>query len=261
MRLRLTLHCNVHNAQLPYNYNYHLSSAIYNLLKFSSPEFSSFLHNCGYKTNGKTYKLFTFTLKPKQYTPGPTSLHLTSPEVDLYISSPLVDNFIKSVVISTFEKTTLDLSFAGSELSFKIRFAELIPPLHFNEQMNFFLSSPMVLSTKKEIEGELKQYYLRPDDSELINRILLQNLKNKYELIYQKKSDANSLQLEWDQKYLEKKKNRITKKITINESGRFPVEIIGMQAPFNITASPELLQVGYECGFGEKNSMGFGMVE
>jgi CRISPR-associated endoribonuclease Cas6 len=34
-----------------------------------------------------------------------------------------------------------------------------------------------------------------------------------------------------------------------------------MEAPFTITADPQLIQLGYECGFGENNSAGFGMVE
>ncbi|MEI6848119.1 MAG: CRISPR-associated endoribonuclease Cas6 [Chlorobiaceae bacterium] len=32
-------------------------------------------------------------------------------------------------------------------------------------------------------------------------------------------------------------------------------------APFRIEAPSELIEVGYECGFGEKNSQGFGMVK
>jgi CRISPR-associated endoribonuclease Cas6 len=57
------------------------------------------------------------------------------------------------------------------------------------------------------------------------------------------------------------KHRRVTKKITINENGRFPIDVIGIQAPFTIEGDPELIKVGYECGFGEKNSMGFGMAE
>jgi CRISPR/Cas system endoribonuclease Cas6 (RAMP superfamily) len=32
-------------------------------------------------------------------------------------------------------------------------------------------------------------------------------------------------------------------------------------APFVVRGSVELIALGYEAGFGEKNSMGFGMVE
>lgn len=261
MRLRLTLKCLENNVDIPYNYHYQVSSAIYGLLKFSSPEFSAFLHDCGYRLEGKNYKLFTFSFKPRQFKPTVSSLHLTSPEAELYVSSPLVDDFIKNFVISTFEKSRFVLSFGGREIIFTIQFAEVLPLPKFYETMNFFLSTPMVLSTKRIFKDELKQYYLRQDDNDLIDRILLQNLQNKYKLLYKKEPTESELSLKWDNEFLLKKKNRITKKVTINVNGLYPIDIIGLQAPFKIKASPELLQVGYECGFGEKNSMGFGMVE
>jgi CRISPR-associated endoribonuclease Cas6 len=31
-------------------------------------------------------------------------------------------------------------------------------------------------------------------------------------------------------------------------------------APLEVTGSPELIETGYEAGFGEKGSMGFGMI-
>jgi CRISPR-associated endoribonuclease Cas6 len=38
-------------------------------------------------------------------------------------------------------------------------------------------------------------------------------------------------------------------------------KIRGYQAPFTVTGPPELLRIGYACGFGDRNSQGFGMVE
>jgi CRISPR-associated endoribonuclease Cas6 len=40
-----------------------------------------------------------------------------------------------------------------------------------------------------------------------------------------------------------------------------PIEIIANEIPFTLSGNSELIKVGYECGFGEKNSTGFGMVE
>lgn len=36
---------------------------------------------------------------------------------------------------------------------------------------------------------------------------------------------------------------------------------VGFMAPFEVTGSPELIETGYEAGFGGKGSMGFGMVK
>jgi len=62
LRLLLTLKADEGNL-ISFNYHYHLSSAIYKLLQFGSEEFSAFLHDTGFKLNGKSYKLFTFALK------------------------------------------------------------------------------------------------------------------------------------------------------------------------------------------------------
>ncbi len=32
-------------------------------------------------------------------------------------------------------------------------------------------------------------------------------------------------------------------------------------SPFEVAGSPELIEIGYAAGFGEKGSMGFGMVK
>ena len=38
-------------------------------------------------------------------------------------------------------------------------------------------------------------------------------------------------------------------------------KIKGFEAPFKIIANPELIKVGYDCGFGNDNSAGLGCVE
>lgn len=258
MRLKIELHTNQTNT-LPFNYYYQFSSAIYLLLKFSSPEFSNFLHNNGYKLNGKPYKLFSFALKFDKYKTTQKEIILESPKLNLIVSSPKIDDFIKNFVIGSFERTFFFISIGGSEHKFIIRNMELLPEPEFKNEMSFTMTSPMVLSTLKEFNGKLSPYYLRPEDIEDINRILTQNLRNKYELLNSKTS-TGEVNLSWNHDYI-KKHSRITKKITINEFGKNPVDVIGIQAPFKITGDAELIKIGYQCGFGEKNSMGFGMTE
>lgn len=258
MRLKIELHSN-QTKHLPFNYHYQFSSAIYLLLKFGSPEFSDYLHNIGYKLNGKPYKLFTFSLKFEKYTTNQNEILLESPRLYLTISSPKIEEFIKNFVIGSFERTFFYISFGGNEHKFLIKNMELLPEPEFSDEMSFILNSPMVLSTVKEYKGKLSPYYLRPNEKDEINRILTSNLRNKYELINQKTSKG-TVEIQWDENYL-RRHPRITKKITINEHGRFPVDVIGIQSPFTIKGDSELIKTGYHCGFGEKNSMGFGMAE
>lgn len=258
VRLKIKLYAK-DNRIIPYNYQYQFSSALYLLLKFGSKEFSDFLHNQGYKLNGKPYKLFSFAVQFEQFTSQKDCIKLLSPYLYLYVSSPIVDEFIKNFVIGTFERTFFYFSSGGNEIKFLINNMELLPQPEFEAESKFKLLSPLVLSTLREHNGKLSTYYLRPEDKDEINRILTNNLSNKYELVNNKKLDGK-VELEWDENYL-KKHQRITKKITINEHGKNPIDVVGLIAPFKLKGDKELIKIGYECGFGEKNSMGFGMAE
>ena len=259
MRLLLKL-STYPDTLLTLNYHYALSSAIYNLLHFGSPEFASFLHDIGYRLNGKKYKLFCFAIRFANINVINDSIKLLTPEAELYITSPLIEDFVKNFVIGSFEKQTIKITDRNLTAEFQIHQMESLPEINLSSGAKFISLSPLVLSTIKEYKGELKQYYLRPEDKEDINRVITHNLKNKYMLIYGKEISGGELKLNWDKDYL-KRHNRVTKKVTINKNGRYPVDVIGIQAPFTLEGNQELIMVGYECGFGEKNSMGFGMAE
>ena len=62
MRVKITA-ITQHPASIPFNYNYALHSAIYNLIEKSSSEYSQYLHDKGFinETIEKRFKLFTFS--------------------------------------------------------------------------------------------------------------------------------------------------------------------------------------------------------
>jgi len=62
--------------------------------------------------------------------------------------------------------------------------------------------------------------------------------------------------VEFDQEYLRRKGEGIYRLVDYKGT-----KIKAIMAPFVVRGSPELMEMGYEAGFGEKNSMGFGMVE
>lgn len=258
MRLKLTLRAEQGNL-ISYNYHYHLSSALYKLLQFGSPEFSQFLHDKGYILNGKNYKLFTFALRFEKYTNLEHAIKLDDTRVYLYISSPLVDEFIKNFIIGTFESQLIDLTELNFPIKFKIIFVETIPLPNITEEISLKMLTPLVLSTVREHNGKVNKYFLRENDTDEINRVLTNNMCNKYKAVFNKDNEGE-LKLAWNEEYLKKVK-RITKKVTINQHGKYPIDIVGLNAPFNLKGNVDLIRLGYECGFGEKNSMGFGMVE
>lgn len=263
MRLLLKLKIAPKEPFLSLNYNYPLSAAIYKLLKLGSAEFSEFLHSVGYKDSGKTYKLFTFALRFSKFQIINNSIKLLEPKAELFISSPLIDNFIKNFVIGTFTEQKIEIIADDIKTSFSIEQMESLPEIQFSNKMKFVALSPLIISTKKEFNGNLKQYYFRYYDSiDEINRVLNVNLNNKYRILNNKDYKGDGVKIRWDKNYItlmEKKKKRLTKKITVKK-GKTSIDLIGNQLPFEIEGDPVLIKVGYECGFCEKNGLGFGFV-
>ncbi len=99
-------------------------------------------------------------------------------------------------------------------------------------------------------------YYLRIDDN-ILENILLKNLKQKYELLYGKKINTSNLTLKFDEDYIKKKSGNLSKLITIGEGTKNEMKIKGILCDCTINANPEQIRIGYECGFGTKTSLGF----
>lgn len=262
MRLKIKLTANGTNA-ISINYNHSLSAAIYKLLKLGSPEFSEFLHEIGYTIKNRKYKLFTFALKFEKAVYSNQSLLLKSPTAYLFISSLLIDNFIKNFVIGTFEQQNVEI-YSNNILSrFAIEQVELIPPPIFKSEMKLKLMTPLVLSTYLEHNGKEAQYFLRYNDNiKDINRVFQNNLINKYEALGKRKYSGEGVELAWDEDYIsnaEKKNMRLSKKISIYKDIKNPIDIVGIFCPFKVEGDSELIEIGYESGYGEKNATGFGM--
>jgi CRISPR-associated endoribonuclease Cas6 len=140
-------------------------------------------------------------------------ISLNSPNIHLFISSPLIEDFIKNFVIGTFERQQIVLVTRNYSINLSIITAELLPSILYTEKMKFKLLSPLVLSTRKERMGSLQQYFLRPDDTDDINRVITNNSRNKYNLIYSEENKSD-LALTWDESYLRRNK-RVTKKLPL----------------------------------------------
>jgi len=258
MRVKLVLSA-VEGREIPLNYYYYLSSAIYKILEESSPQFSDFLHNQGYKLEGKKYKLFTFSLIFNRMKIAGNSFFLLDRHVTLYISFPDFNKFLENLVTGAVKISSIYID----KTHFLIEEFAVHPQPEFTDNMKFTLLSPMVISTKIDKNGRTQQHYFRYyEDLDEQNRILTQNLSNKYALTCNRQPQGD-VKIKWDEEYIARlnaQGKRATAKATIPKDG-VNIEIIGNKLPFTISGNPELIKTGYECGFGEKNSMGFGMAE
>ncbi|MBI9072361.1 MAG: CRISPR-associated endoribonuclease Cas6 [Melioribacteraceae bacterium] len=261
--MKLALKLKTKNNLLPINYNYPLSSAIYKLLQFGSPKFSEYLHSKGYKVNGKAYKLFSFSLKFSYNKIVNEAFQLSSPNVTLNVTSPIIDDFIKNVISGSLQRGEFELFNKGTFLLFEIEQMEEMPEPELNEIQKFFLYSPLVLSTRQDRNGKSVQHYFEYyDDINDITRVFNNNLINKYKAIYLKDYTGEHLKFNWDTEFIQKQlaKNRSIKRLIKIEKPNLPtINIISNNIPFRLQGDTELMKVGYQCGFGEKNSLGFGM--
>lgn len=260
MRITLELSHRKRAVTLPINNNHLLSSFIYNIVDQGSSEYAQRLHQQGYRLANRAFKLFTFS---PLYLPhsrkwllhdngtmstGESLLHVT-------ISSPK-EEFIEHLVVGLMRETRI---WVGNE-RFHVETVRKLDPPEYSDEMPFIMLSPVVCTTKHEPE----QYpqYLYPGDTEF-KRVLLENLCRKYQALNGKAFPCDEVEIDFvlDADYVKRMNGKVQKLITLKEGHSDETKIKGTLAPFRIRAPRELIEIGYECGFGEKNSQGFGMVK
>ncbi len=265
MRLRLRLGAATVPIGISLNYQYYLSSAIYKWIETSSPEYSAFLHDKGFHIEGtiKRFKHFCFSrLLPRQSRVDTRQgrLLILSPDVEWYVSMP-VEQSLQHLVTGMFEKREF---FIESEASrFTVEQVETLPDPQWQRCLTFTMLSPTTVSTMHERNGKVQPYYLRPDDERLADA-LRKNILNKYRSLHDHEPVDTEFRCTLDRSYIERqtaKGRRITQKITVKEGRTDASEVIGFTCPLTIEGNPELIALVYESGLGEKNSLGFGMLE
>lgn len=234
---------------IPINYQYQLSSAIYNLLQKADQEYARDLHQKGYEFGSKKFKLFTFSsLFPDFYKIRGKQMMILPGKISFYIGS-LKNEFIMNFASGIFSNHILRIGRA----KFLISQVEAIPTPKFSTTRKFKCLSPIVATTKQEINGVIKPRDCQLEDKRYVENII-QNLKTKYELIYDKPLSNVDLKISFKEEDIEKYKRG---KLICYKN----IFIKGFLCPFEASGSPELMEIMWEVGVGEKNSGGFGMVE
>jgi CRISPR-associated endoribonuclease Cas6 len=250
MRVELTLQATKPATVLPLNYNHAVASLIYDTLGQASTAFASRLHDEGFTSDGRSFKLFTFSrLGVRRSQVKENQLLLADPVVTLQISSPVAE-FIEHFVTGLFQRE----SFHIAQAHFTLQQAETLPTPAFTERMSFRALSPITESVRDEQGGTR---FLAPEDewSEIIKR----NLLRKYQALHGHAPSDSHLRWTWDQAYLDAASRRGRRASALIDIRG--IKVRGWLAPFTVEGSTELIEIGYEAGFGSRNSMGFGMAE
>lgn len=257
MRIQLSLRPQKRFSEIPLNYAYPLSAAIYKILQQASPEYSEFLHQKGYPApSGRLMKLFTFSkLWIPQVRVVAGALRGSNDVWRLQVGSPMLDEFVQNFVLGLFQSSEIAIGGQGRHAVFQVEQVEALPMPEFRDVTRFKCLSPISASTVHDSERGRRIYYYRPHDAAL-SEALRKNLLGKYEIIHGR--PPGDARFWFRLQPADKPKSRL---ITIKEGTAEATQIKAFETYFTLEGSPELMQTAWQCGLGEHNSQGFGMIE
>lgn len=239
MRLEIILK-GKNNFKVPFNYNHILSAIIYN--KIADLNFANELHS------SKSFKFFTFS---QIYIPKrrivKDGIIAKDGIISFYISSPN-DFLIKSLVDGFLED--LEISFQNQKLT--IQKIEALKTPEFSSKSEFKTLAPIIVRTKKEIDGELKIWDLAPSDK--FFKSLENNLIKKYIKFNNLTKTDKKINIYSDMNFVKRKRISINKDNATTHHRAYMMDLI-------LEGDLDLIEFAYDVGIGEKNSMGFGMVK
>lgn len=239
MRLEIILK-GKNNFKVPFNYNHILSAIIYN--KIADLNFANELHS------SKSFKFFTFS---QIYIPKrrivKDGIIAKDGVISFYISSPN-DFLIKSLVDGFLED--LEISFQNQKLT--IQKIEALKTPEFSSKSEFKTLAPIIVRTKKEINGELKIWDLAPSDK--FFKSLENNLIKKYIKFNNLTKTDKKINIYSDMNFVKRKRISINKGNATTHHRAYMMDLI-------LEGDRDLIEFAYDVGIGEKNSMGFGMIK
>ncbi|MBX2929685.1 MAG: CRISPR-associated endoribonuclease Cas6 [Saprospiraceae bacterium] len=261
MRIQLTLDCPA-GSRLPLNYQYELSSWVYKTLAQAAPEFAAQLHEYGYNLQGhKRFKLFTFShldlQSPFDIDTRKQTLLLHSGKARLTLSF-LLDKALEHFITGLFRQQRFGIGNARIPATdFQVTMVQVPPPPAFTAPMRFRTLSPICVAGFEA--GNPHPQYRHPADPDYAE-LLLGNLIEKraaaaplLPLLSPAPAEAPAFRF----RLLSEPRR---KGITLKAFTPHETKVIGYTYDFEISAAPDLLQIGYYAGFGVENAQGFGCV-
>lgn len=242
---------------IPYNYQYHVKSALYKLFEKSDAKFSDFLHNVGYKYDDQ-YRFKHFTFSRLNFFPYHTNKEgFFLVKKISFIFSTAVEKSFEHLMYGIFPDAELLLNF-GKKLQFKIVNVEILEePYFIDDKQSFVCLSPIVVSTQRINDGKKGKHflnYLKDEEKKIwINNLKINLIKKHKTLTDILLPEDIEFNFRFEADYISKSKSSIMKMTKINQS-----KVLGLFAPFNLTCSSELKKTAFDTGLGEQNSSGFG---
>lgn len=226
---------------LPLTYNYFVQSMIYHTI---DPELAAFLHEEGYESGTRNFKLFSFSrLSGKFHMDSVSGTIGFAGDVRLIISSPL-DKFCQSIAKGLLSQENLLLS----KNLVKVEKIEIRQFKADKDRLIVKTLSPVVTySTFLRPDGRKYTCYFQPGEPDF-NKLISNNLCRKFQALHGQ---------EMPEEKVEVKALGLVKQHVVNYKDSV---IKGYSGNLELKGPKELLQLALDAGLGGKNSQGFGCV-
>ena len=256
MRFRLTLEVDrTHGDLLPLSYQYEQSAVIYKILSRGDRNYSSWLHDNGFKLeSGKRFKLFCYSrLTPDKYRilRKAGCINLIGDRVEWTISF-LPEKSTELFVRGLFADQHFTLGNKDYRVDFHVTNVELLPPVPIEPIMEWEAQSPVCV--KEHTDGRI--LYLSPEAPNYPEAIL-RGLLSRYESLHGHRYEGDTAGFRFELLSSQPKSSLITIKVGTPQQTR----IRGYRYRFRLTAPEELMHIASEGGIGEECSQGFGYIE
>ncbi len=228
---------------LPYHYVEWVQAAIYNSMQ---QNVAHAVHDIGFPVDNRPLRLFCFSRIQGRFRIAKETIAFTYP-VRLVIASPLkllIQQFVNALV-------TASEFHIGPETCRLASVSVDDIDIHTSHIRVRTLSPITVHSTMMKPDGRSYTVYYHPKEHEFEEQVL-QNLLRKYiavtgsPLLLDKASPPFRL--------------RFKREAKLNIVQYKKIIIKGYSGIFDVEGPSELLQMGWDAGFGDRNSQGFGLV-
>lgn len=264
MRVSIKLQPLSYPAAIPATHH-QLQAFIYERVDAVNPVLARAVHDHGWSEQGsdKRFKLFVFSIPevPRGFRFQDDEKVFDRGTVFWQIASPHTE-FVTALIAGLAVQKNVRIG----RTQFAVEDVQILAPPVFTSHMRFIALSPLVASTaEKRADGRRIKSYLR--DETMFGAAIVNNLLKKHAALHGQAPDDPALDFTFDQGYLQQAggfdSRKVTRMITFagSRADGFPerIQIRGIQAPFFVSGNPVLIETGWECGFGEANSQGFGM--
>lgn len=237
---------------LPISYQYELVSAISNLLMADHVLYEDWLSQNGFDCDpaimSKLYSISNLYI-PKIYVDG-DRLHINVPRIQFWLSL-LPEQGTEQLLANTLLQKEITIGDSKSAVTFCISDIQTVTPVQFRPVMEYQTLSPMVivgLRPNKSIE------YLTPR-SLYYSKFMIDELIERYEMIY-------NMPYLGDRRYkMELIMPERRKAVTVFTDTPEQQKVVGYMMKFRLYIDPELQEMAYTLGLGDKIDLGFGYIE